>query len=64
MPGYQPHKMIEVEVNEMTLQRIAPTKPDSLRCKLGFHEMRTFELDVEALNVFTACKGGEFPKYC
>ncbi|WHM52700.1 deoxyribose-phosphate aldolase [Vibrio phage vB_VpaS_1601] len=64
MSGYQPHKMVEVDVGGMKLSRIAPTKPNSLRCKLGFHEMRGFELDVEALNVFTACKGGELPKYC
>lgn len=67
MSGYQPHKMIDVEVGGMKLSRIAPTDPKSLRCKLGFHNHIYFELtdkQAEPYVGYSTLSGAQFPSYC
>ncbi len=67
MPGYQPHKMIEVYVDGIKLSRTAPTKPNSLRCKLGFHNHINFELTEEQAKPYveySLLRGTQFPSYC
>lgn len=42
--GYNPYQLIAVKVEGLNLTRTAPPMKKPMRCKLGIHTLREFEL--------------------